>query len=82
MIGKKLEGIDKEIKLLKNRSEFGGPDALVSCGTLENVMRDLKVFDQRKHKKQQLTDDMNARIEGIILSLEKIVKVMKENGMV
>lgn len=82
MIDKKLERIDQDIKLLKTRIEFGGPDTRNICQTLENVLRDLKMFDQKRHRTEQMEDDLNKRFEAIVLSLEKITKVLKENELI
>ena len=82
MIEKKIERIDQELKFLKNRVEFGGPDVRNLCQTLENVLRDLKMFDQKRHQTNQMEDDLNKRFEGIVLSLEKITKVLKENELI
>jgi hypothetical protein len=81
MAKKITESIDRELKLLETRSEFGGPKASELCDTLERVMRDLKVFDQKRHRCEQMDDDVNKRFEAIVLSLEKITKVLKENGL-
>lgn len=82
MIDKKLERIDQDIKFLKTRIEFGGPDTRNICQTLENVLRDLKMFDQKRHRTEQMEDDLNKRFEAIVLSLEKITKILKENELV
>ena len=82
MIEKKLERIDEDIKFLKTRIEFGGPDTRNICQTLENVLRDLKMFDQKRHRTRQMEDDLNMRFEAIVLSLEKITKVLKENELI
>lgn len=82
MMENKLKRIDEEISFLKNRMEFGGPETRNLCQSLENVMRSLKVFDQKRHRSVQMESDLNRRFEGIVLSLEKITKVMKENGIV
>ena len=75
------EGIEKELEFLGKRSEFGGPKVGQFCDTLERVMRDLKVFDQKRHRSEQLDDDVNRRFEAIAISLEKITKVIKDNGL-
>ena len=49
MAKKITESIDRELKLLETRGEFGGAKASELCDTLERVMRDLKVFDQKRH---------------------------------
>ena len=82
MIDKKLERIDQEIKFLKTRIEFGGPEVHRLCKILERVLRDLKVFDQKRHSTEQLENDLNKRFEAIVLSLEKIAKILKDNEMV
>ncbi len=82
MIEKKLERIDEQINLLRTRIEFGGPEAHVICKTLENVLRDLKAFDQKRHRKEQMENDLNKRFEAVVLSLEKITKVLKDNGLI
>jgi len=74
--------LDEEIKLLKTRAESGGPEMHTVCTSLEGIMRDLKVFDQRRHHADQMTDDLNKRFEALVLSLEKITKILKENGMI
>ncbi len=81
MMEKKLERIDQEIELLKTRLKFGGPEVHVLCETLENVMRELKIFDQKRHKTEDFENDLNRRFEGIVLSLERITKILKENGL-
>jgi hypothetical protein len=82
MIKKKLERIDEEIEFLKTRMEFGGPEAHGVCKILEGVARDLKVFDQKRHQKRQMEEDINKRLEAIVLSLEKITKILKENELI
>ena len=82
MLKDKLENIDKEIEVLRTRIESGGPKIHGLCERLENVMRDLKVFDQREHKTEQLEDDLKKRFEATVLSLEKITKVLKKNGLI
>jgi hypothetical protein len=52
------------------------------CRTLENVLRDLKAFDQKRHRTEQMENDLNKRFEAIVLSLEKITKILKENGLI
>jgi hypothetical protein len=64
------------------RTEFGGPDIRNACQSLENIMRQLKVFDQKRHRTEQLEGDLNKRFEGVILSLEKITKILKENEII
>ncbi len=79
---KNLTGkIDDELKFLNTRAESGGPEMHTLCTSLESVMRDLKVFDQKRHHTDQLTDDLNRRFEAMVLSLEKITRILKENGM-
>ena len=82
MLKDKLKNIDKEIEVLRVRAESGGPEIHGLCERLENVMRDLKVFDQREHKTEQLEDDLKKRFEATVLSLEKITKVLKKNGLI
>jgi hypothetical protein len=82
MIEKKIERIDTQLKTLRTRIEFGGPEAHMFCEKLENVLRDLKSFDQKNYRKEQMVDDLNKRFEAIILSLEKIVKTLKDNRMI
>lgn len=82
MAKKITESIDKELKLLETRSEFGGAKVNELCDTLERVMRDLKVFNQKRHQCEQLDDDVERRFEAIVLSLEKITKILKDNGLV
>jgi hypothetical protein len=82
MIDKKLDRIDEEIRFIKTQIEFGGPEVYGLCERLENVTRDLKVFDQREHRQEKLAEDLNKRFEAIVLSLEKITKVLKENRMI
>ena len=81
MLKDKLKNIDKEIEVLRTRIESGGPVIHGLCERLENVMRDLKVFDQREHKTEQLELDLNKRFEATVLSLEKITKILKKNGL-
>lgn len=81
MTKKITESIDRELKTLETRSEFGGAKISELCDTLERVMRDLKVFDQKRHHCEQMDDDLNRRFEAIVLSLEKITKVLKDNGL-
>lgn len=75
------EKIDEELKALKTEMDFSGADTHGLCKSLENVMRDLKVFDQKRHRSEQLDTDLNKRFEAIVISLEKITKIMRENGM-
>ena len=82
MIEKKLDNIDKELKILKTRIESGGPEIHGLCETLENVMRDLKVFDQKEHRTEQLEINFSRRFEAIVLSLEKITKTLKNNRLI
>jgi archaellum component FlaC len=82
MIEKKLERIDQEIKFIKTRMEFGGPEIRNICQTLENVLRDLKAFDQKRYQTGQMEDDLNKRFEAIVLSLEKITKILKDNELI
>lgn len=81
MVKKITDSIDKELKLLHTRIESGGSGMDALCATLEKVMRDLKVFDQRRHHHEQMEDDLNRRFEALVLSLEKITKTLRENGM-
>jgi hypothetical protein len=81
MAKKITESIDRELAQLKARGEYGGAKASQLCDLLEGVMRDLKVFDQRRHKCEQLEEDLNARFEAIVLSLDKITKILKDNGL-
>jgi hypothetical protein len=83
MMAKKniTEGIDRELKLLRERSEAGGAKAGQFCDTLERVMRDLKVFDQKRHQSEQMDDDVNRRFEAMVIALEKITKILKDNGL-
>jgi len=74
--------LEEEVKLLKTRAESGGPDMHTACTLLEGVMRELKVFDQKRHHADQMADDLNKRFEALVLSLEKITKILKENGMI
>lgn len=82
MIDKKLERIDQKIELLKTRIESGGPEVHGLCKVLEGVVRDLKVFDQKRHRSEQLENELDKRFEALVLSLEKITKIMKENGLI
>ncbi len=82
MIDKKLDRIDEKIKHLKTQIEFGGAEIHGLCKTLENVMRTLKIFDQREHRAEQLEADISKRFEAIVLSLDKITKTLKENRIV
>ena len=82
MIRKDLDKIDEELKLLRTKMEFGGPEGRNLCKNLENVLRDLKVFDQKVHRTEQLEVDINKRFEAIVLSLQKITKILKDNDLV
>jgi chromosome segregation ATPase len=82
MIEKKVERIDQEIKSLKTQIDFGGPEIRNLCQTLEHVLRDLKAFDQKRHQTDMMQKDMNKRFEAIVLSLEKMTKIMKDNGLI
>ncbi|MCD6590471.1 MAG: hypothetical protein J7K72_00695 [Candidatus Aenigmarchaeota archaeon] len=82
MISKRLEKVDEELQLLRKRIEFGGPQALIFCETLENVLRELKVFDQKKYRAEQLENDINRRFEAIITALEKITEILKDNNFI
>ncbi|MCK4335092.1 MAG: hypothetical protein KAW40_00015 [Candidatus Aenigmarchaeota archaeon] len=82
MIDKKLERIDQKIELLKTRIESGGPEVHGLCKVLEGVVRDLKVFDQKRHRAEQMDNDLKNRFEAIVLSLEKITRILKENGLI
>lgn len=77
-----VENIDRELKKLATRIESGGPDMLSACKTLERVARDLKVFDQKRHRSEQMESDLSARFEALVLSLEKITKILRDNGLV
>jgi hypothetical protein len=81
MIDKKLERIDKQLEFLKERLEFGGPDAHNLSRSLEKVLRDLKLFDQKRLRADQMESDINLRFEAIAISLEKITKILKDNGV-
>ena len=81
MAKKITDSIDKELKLLHTRIESGGSEMNALCATLEKVMRDLKVYDQKRHHHEQMEDDLNRRFEAIVLSLEKITKTLRESGM-
>lgn len=81
MIEKNLEKIDEEIRLLKTKMEFGGPEGRNLCRNLENVLRDLKVFDQKVHRAEQLETDINRRFEAVVLALQKITKILKDNDI-
>jgi len=76
------ESIDKELELLRIRNDFGGAKADELCNTLERVMRDLKIFNQKRHRAEQMQDDVNRRMEAVVLSLEKMTKILKDNGLV
>jgi hypothetical protein len=82
MVKKITEKIEEELKELKTEIEFSGVDVHIACKTLEKVMRDLKVFDQKRHKADQLDSDINRRFEAIVLCLEKITKILKENELI
>ena len=82
MIDKQIEKIDQEIKFIKTQIEFGGPNTRNLCHTLENVLRNLKVFDQKRHRTEQMENDLNARFEAIVLALDRITKILKENEVV
>lgn len=82
MLDKKLDNIDKEIRILKTRIESGGPRMHIICENLEGVMRELKVFDQKRHRTEQMETDLSRRFEALVVSLEKITKILKENGLV
>jgi hypothetical protein len=82
MVKKITESIDRELASLHNQIESGGPDMHTVCGKLEQVMRDLKVYDQKRHKTDQLYDDVNKRFEALVLSMEKLIKILKNNDMV
>jgi len=75
------EQIDEILKRTETEAQFGGADIHRSCKALENIMRDLKVFDQKRHRAEQLDADINRRFEALVISLEKIVKILKENGL-
>lgn len=81
-IDKKLKSIDEELEFLKDREEFGGLQGYTLSKTLENVLRDLKLFDQKRFRADQLERDVNLRFEAIALSLEKITKVLKDSGLI
>jgi hypothetical protein len=81
MAKKITESIDKELKLLHTKIESGGPQMHSLSDLLEKVMRDLKIFDQKRHHHEQLEDDLNMRFEAIVLSLDRITKILKENGL-
>ena len=82
MIEKKLKRIDEELEFLRDRLKFGGPGAHNLSKSLENVLRDLKLFDQKKFRAEQMEADVNLRFEAIAISLEKITKILKDNGLV
>lgn len=82
MLKDKLDNIDKRLEVLRTKIQYGGPEVHVLCESMEALMRDLKVFDQKRHKAEDLEDDLNRRFEAIVVSLEKIAKVLKKNGMV
>ena len=82
MIEKKLERIDEEIKSLRTQIDYGGPEIRNVCQSLEKILRDLKMFDQKRHQTNMMEKDMNKRFEGIVLSLEKITKILKENELI
>jgi hypothetical protein len=77
-----VESIDNTLKTLGTRIDSGGAGIISVCKTLEKVTRDLKVFDQKRFRSEQLEDDLSARFEAIVLSLEKIIKTLKDNEMV
>ncbi|NIO19296.1 MAG: hypothetical protein GTN76_00750 [Candidatus Aenigmarchaeota archaeon] len=81
-IDKKLERIDEELEFLEEREDFGGPESHTLSKSLEKVLRDLKLFDQKKFRTDQLEKDANLRFEAIALSLEKITKILKDNGVI
>ncbi|MCK4532085.1 MAG: hypothetical protein KAT94_04395, partial [Candidatus Aenigmarchaeota archaeon] len=60
----------------------GGPEVHGLCKVLEGVVRDLKVFDQKRHRAEQMDNDLKNRFEAIVLSLEKITRILKENGLI
>ena len=82
MIDKQIERIDQEIKFIKTQMEFGGPNTRNLCQTMENVLRDLKVFDQKRHRTEQMENDLNARFEAIVLALGRITEILKENEVI
>jgi len=82
MIEEKIRKIDEKLEFLKERLEFGGPEAHTLCKALENVLRDLKLFDQKRFRTEQMERDVNLRLEAIALSLEKITKILKDNGVI
>jgi|GEM_PF-1742235 len=82
MIDKKLERIDKQLEFLKDRIEFGGPEAHSLSESLEKVLRDLKLFDQKRLRADQMERDVNLRFEAIAISLERITKILKDNGVI
>ncbi|NIO22991.1 MAG: hypothetical protein GTN38_03110 [Candidatus Aenigmarchaeota archaeon] len=82
MIDQKIKRIDRELEFLKDRMEFGGPDSHNLCKALESVLRDLKLFDQKRLRMDQMEKDINLRFEAIALSLEKITKILKDNGVI
>ena len=81
MAKKIAESIDRELKLLETRGDFGGPKISEMCDTLERVMRELKIFDQKRHRCEQMEDDINRRFEAIVLSIERMTKILKDNGL-
>lgn len=82
MAKKITESIDRELASLQNQIDSGGPDMHTVCAKLEQVMRDLKVYNQKRHKTDQLYDDVNKRFEALVLSMEKMIKILKNNDMV
>lgn len=82
MIDEKIKRIDEELEFLKGRLEFGGPESHTLCKALENILRDLKLFDQKRFRTEQLEKDVNLRFEAIAISLEKIIKVLKDNRVI
>lgn len=81
-IYEKMKIIEDEVKSVQKEMEFSGPDVHAVCKSLEKIMGDLKVFDQKRHKADQLDADLNLRFEAIVLCLEKITKILKENSLV
>jgi hypothetical protein len=81
-IDRKLERIDEELDFLEEREGFGGPEAHTLCKALENVLRDLKLFDQKRFRTEQMEKDVNLRLEAIAISLERITKILKDNGVI
>ncbi len=81
-IDEQIKRIDKELEFLKERLEFGGPEGHNLSKSLENVLRDLKLFDQKRFRTEQLERDVNLRFEAIAISLEKITRILKDNGVI